>query len=943
MRRAWAAALLGAALFVGCDDGGEASPTADARPDAPPHADAVVSDGGPLGDAATAPPDASPTADAAPPDAAPPEGAKLLGVACPGEGRAVASVIPVDERLFGPDAIGGAGDLLLMNDQAAFVITGVGPQKTYYYYPGVLADAVPLEGCTQTAPERFEEIAFLVGRPDLGDFPRSILRAFRGERAEVIGDGADGGEARVRFTGVDDLQWLVELELVRQAFHAGGRRALSDTMGVEITVDYVLPPDSRVLRMELRVRNLLGEPQRVLTGTMNIFGDTAPTTFFWESGLSFGGFSLRLGLPWIASRSGDGAWALAMADANVAATNISGVDAFLDSNALLNPPRLGAAGAEDDTRLFTYLFAVGDRDVNSAVRHLQAANPRGLRGAPYMLGGLAGVLVDADTGEGVPDAEVVLAMQGRGGDWAPLDAVTTDADGAFEGEIPAVGAPLRLEVRAPGRDAPEPVPLDLAESDAVELRVPAAGALRFVVRDPNGSPIPSKILLFQDGRRVLRFYGALAERTRPVPPGRYDAVVSRGFEWSIVRAPLEVPPHGIGELDVTLERLLDTTGYLSTDAHMHAGPSPDSTVAVAQRIESAAAEGLDVAIQTDHEVVRDWRDGVAATGLGAHINAAVGQEVTATLPEHCNAYPFEPLPADEDARGGPVQWYGLDLGGVFAAMRERGAGVVQLNHPRQGCNYMCLIDYDRLTGEPRLDDPTALGFPPGTPLWSWDFDAVEYINGLTVPFVDPASPADTGMFEDWSSFLNLGHRVTAMGVTDVHGDNLGTPRTWFAAPTDDPADFRPEHLTAAVLGGHAIVSTGAFADVRVGAARPGDDLSAPGGAVRLEVRLEALPEVDVTHFLVFANCDEVAKVATTDPAGVVKFDGAVDLQLADDAYLVVAAFGAEPLPEAFEADFDSARMPRVTTNAIFVDANGDGVFTAPGGKTCTYDLSPPAP
>ncbi|MCB9537409.1 MAG: PHP domain-containing protein [Myxococcales bacterium] len=948
-RIGWIAALC-VALWACDDDGGSAAPAQDGA-----LTDGAASDAGP-GDARVdaAPPvdvgpqpddaatDAAPPTDAGPPDLGPPpDGPRLLGVVCPGAGRATAAVLETDERLDGPDAIGSAGDLLLMNDRAAFVITGPGPQKTYYYYPGVLADAVPLEDCAQTAPDRFDEVGFLVGRPDLADFPQSVLRAFHGTRAEVVDDGRGGGEARIRLHGVDDIQWLVELELLKRAVLSGGRKDLSEAMGLELYLDLVLPPDSHVLRVELHVRNLLGEPQRVLAGAMAIFGDTAPATYFHDAGLSFGGLSLRLGLPWITSRSGDGAWALAMADANVATTNIAGVDAFLDGDALLRPPTLAAAGEDGDRRVFTFFLAVGDRDVNSAVRHLQAANPRGLRRSPYMLGPFGGRVVDAETGAAVGGAEVIVAMRNQSNAWEPLDAVTTDDDGTFAGMIPAVGAPLRAEVRVAGRAAPEPVPIDLATADVLDLTVPPAGALRFTVRDDAGAAIPARVQLFDDaGREAYRLYAVPSPRTRPVVPGAYTAVVSRGYEWSVVEQPIEVPPNGEGDLEVTLTRVLDTTGWLSTDGHMHAGPSADSTVLIAERLETAAAAGLDVAISTDHEIVRDWKVGLPEAGLEGVLAVATGQEVTASLPEHVNAYPFEPLPADQDFRGGPVVWYGLDLGQVFAAIRERGAGVVQLNHPRNGCNYLCLIGYDRLTGRPAVDDPTLLGFPPEAELWSWDFDAVEYMNGTRSPFVDPAAPDSTGMFEDWTSFLNLGHRVTAMGVTDVHGHGVGTPRTFFAAPTDDPGAFTDAMLTDAIRGGAAQVSAGAFARVTVDGAGPGEDVTLVDGAGTLRLRVDALPQIDVTHAIVYVNCDEAMKIAATAPGDVVKLDVERALALDADAYVVVTAHGAQPMPRAFD-DYDGLRTPRVTTNAIYVDADGDGVFTPPGGKTCTYDLSAP--
>jgi hypothetical protein len=41
------------------------------------------------------------------------------------------------------------------------------------------------------------------------------------------------------------------------------------------------------------------------------------------------------------------------------------------------------------------------------------------------------------------------------------------------------------------------------------------------------------------------------------------------------------------------------------------------------------------------------------------------------------------------------------------------------------------------------------------------------------------------------------------------------------------------------------------------------------------------------------------------------------------------------------AQFDPLVTPRFTTNPIFVDADGNGRFDPPGGKTCTYDPRPP--
>jgi hypothetical protein len=106
--------------------------------------------------------------------------------------------------------------------------------------------------------------------------------------------------------------------------------------------------------------------------------------------------------------------------------------------------------------------------------------------------------------------------------------------------------------------------------------------------------------------------------------------------------------------------------------------------------------------------------------------------------------------------------------------------------------------------------------------------------------------------------------------------------------------------------------------------------------VTLNLTVEATPDIDVDHARVYVNCDEVARVAMNNPAdSAVKFSGALEIPVPTntDAHVVVVGFGKEPLPKVFE-QFDPTEVPRVTTNPIFVDADGNGRFDAPGGKTC---------
>jgi hypothetical protein len=277
-------------------------------------------------------------------------------------------------------------------------------------------------------------------------------------------------------------------------------------------------------------------------------------------------------------------------------------------------------------------------------------------------------------------------------------------------------------------------------------------------------------------------------------------------------------------------------------------------------------------------------------------------------------YPVQPDPSQ--VRGSPVPWEGRDFAQIWAGQKARGAGISQLNHPRNGCSWLCLIKWNRLTGEADVTDPTAVGLSEGQQPWSWNFDTVEYMNGLQRVTLDPERPDSTGLLDDWMAFHNHGHRITAVGVSDAHSDDLvGDARTYFAAPTDDPGQFQESYLVDAIKSGRVVVSGGAFARVKVNnTAGLGDTIT---------------------------NCDQVAKVATTDPNGVVKFDQTLQIPVTKDAHIVVLAFGKTHLPAGFARGDDPQYVPRVTTNPIFIDYDGNGKFDPPGGKTCTYDFSPP--
>lgn len=863
----------------------------------------------------------------------------LTAEGCPPVGRSLAKKIE-DPALGmqGPDALGGVGDYLLMNERAAFIVSGMGRVDTYYYYGGILIDAVALEGCGQANPEQFEELALFVGELDPAALKTFGIRAFKGERVEVLNDGSDGGEAVVRVHGTDDFFWIVEFELMRLAYGSlGFHKAMTRPLGLELFVDYILPPDSAVLRVEFNLVNRDKKKRRVFTGAGAFFGDSTELRYYHDRNVNIPGFFMDATLPGLVSSGGNGAWAFGMEDVDLATMNLSGFNVFLNTRLFRHRIILRSAGKAGDSAKVVHYLAVGDSDFNSALVNLNLANPRPLKGWDIELVPLSGTASELDTGAPLQGVKIEIEMKNSLDEWSFIDGFQTGAKGRFSGMVPDLGKEYRLVASLQGRPEPEPIYFNPASTSNIDVAFRIGAKLAYEVKDGDGRGLPARIVLYRNGEPARTIYCRHGSGEALVVPGHYEVSVVRGYEYVPYHGRVSIEPGKTAELSAVLVHAVNTDGYLSADMHLHAGPSGDSKITFSQRIDTVAAEGLEVAVSTEHEAVFSWQPGVDETGLHDWVAVVTGEEVTATIPEHINMFPVEPR-FDIDARGGPIKWYGMDIGEIYGAIRERGAGIVQLNHARNNCAYMCMIDYDRKTGRARLKHPEYIGLRPGDSLWSWNFDTIEYQNGNARVFMDPKNKKATGTFEDWMSFVNLGHRITAVANTDTHGLSLpGSPRTYFASPTDKPAQFQAEQLVKSLKQGKALASTGAFARVKIdGKAGMGDTALTTNNEVELWVHIESIPEIDVTHFKVFVNCDQVLQVDIPPTSEVVKYDGHLQVPISRDSQVVVLGFGKNFLPRGLR-QFDPLGVPRFTTNPIYVDHGADG-YQPPGWDGCKYTL-----
>jgi hypothetical protein len=864
----------------------------------------------------------------------------LFAQGCPRIGKSTAMQITNPKlKMEGPDALGTVGDYLLMNDRSAFIIQGPGNVNTYYYYSGILIDAVALDGCAQANLEQFQEIGIFVGNLDMVNPLNSGLRSFRGDRAEIINDGRDGEEAVVRVHGADDIFWTVELTLISEIWNQFGiAKPLSTPYGVDIYIDYILPPDSRTLKMELNIVNKDETQKSFLAGTATFFGNSTTLKYYSSSQTGILTYELDSGLPFLASSSGTGAWVFAMKDGMMGTTYISGIQAALDTAQVDNPVVLEPASQAGNSATITYLMAVGDSDFNSGIVEMNQANPNPIPGWTINLVPFTGYVYDVLTGDPMEGVEIEVQVMNGDSVYKFIDGFETGVDGLFGGQIPDLGKEYRIQARADGRPNPQDIYFFPSNTDYMEVGFMPSGTLLYEVRDEAGTLIPAKIMVYVlDGWTEIRRVSAVdGTGTEDFPPGTYTFSVTRGYEYTTWEGDLTIYPDQITPLQVSLTHEVDTTGWMAFDGHLHAGPSGDNYISIADRIRTVAVEGLEIAVSTDHEFVADWWPGVVESGMENWVNTVIGQEVTCSSPEHINM--MGGIEVDHDhPRGGFVDWYNLNIDEIYRAIRDRGAQVIQMNHP----GYLNQIDYDPILGtaDPALDGHTVLNFLPGDTLWSWDLDAIEIgTKALT--------GSSNDRFNKWMSFFNHGHRITGHSNTDTHNwnDMPGQPRNYFPSSTDDPSQFVEAEMIEAILHGNILPSSGAFARVRAFDTQDGDSvgmgetISVANNTIDLWVHIEAIPDIDVEKFIVFANCDEVMTVYTDNPDKVVKHDEVLSVPIiAQDAHVVVLGFGQKTYPRGLK-QFDAAGKPRFTTHPIFVDTNADGDFDHPGGKTCTYNV-----
>jgi hypothetical protein len=797
-----------------------------------------------------------------------------------------------EELIGGPTARGKVGDFKIYNSRVAFIIENAVSASGYSPYGGKILDADLVRAPGEAGRSRFGE--WIVGF----DF-----RFPNAQRVTTVQSGEPGGSAVLRVEGPDGAIPL--LDAVLEGILQNPERNLW------ITVDYILDPDADYLRVETTVENRSAQVYEMQPRMGLLMGDGAQP---WLPGL---GFETATGTyPFYAALGPDVSYGIfSETPLTLLVVYNSITIASLDS--------VRVAPAERKT-VKTFV-AVGAGDTVLLARSWRAAAHR-----QEALVEIRGRVEDG-AGAVIP-ATRVHAIQTVQGDAAPAAVAMTGADGTYLLELPAG----QYQLRATPADLPPSDPATVTVASGVQgptLRVASTGRLRFEVKDEGARALPAKIIVRATGTTTVpslhkmygaRSYAAGAARVVfspsgsgevPLAPGSYRVYAARGFEYDVAQADIEVAGGATVVQSFTLRRVVDTTGWLSGDFHIHAQTSPDSDDLDEEKVAAFVAEGLEVPISTDHEFVNDYAPTIQRMGLEGFVRSIVGEEVSTTHIGHFNAFPLQVDPTKLNR--GFIPWYFKKGPEIFAEIRANpGVPVLQVNHPRStgAGGYFEALDLEPVTGTVAKPEH-----------WSDDFDAIEVVNGKGL-----WEPTE-GVFKDWYGFLNRDKRATATGNSDSHAiyrSEPGYPRNYVRVPSDDLAAFDARAFVDGVKAGQVVVSGGPFLTASIGGKGPGETAMVPGGEVAIDVVVQAPSWMNVNRLVVVSGGAEVyardLTGADADPANpVVRFRGTIPVRATQDAWYVVHVRG----PGTLEPVVPSGR-PFAFTNAIFVDVDGNGRFDA---------------
>jgi hypothetical protein len=274
-----------------------------------------------------------------------------------------------------------------------------------------------------------------------------------------------------------------------------------------------------------------------------------------------------------------------------------------------------------------------------------------------------------------------------------------------------------------------------------------------------------------DGVYTAQYVGQ-GGRSIELPAGVYERVISRGIEYDLDRDYVTVLPGRTTRVLGHLNRVVDTTGFISADFHVHGSNSPDSGVLPDSRVMSFAGEGVELLTATDHDVFTDYLPAIKANGLDRFLRTQSGVESSPLMMSHFLGFPVaiddgEPL---NMPRANAFDWSGNDPRSIMDAIRKAGVlggggdAVVLLAHVYDYFNYYKVNSYTLVPEGSFLYFAADPLLNPA--LFSAAMDGFEVANGKSYDFIRKPTVQE---LTDYNFGLQVLTAQLASGDIDLEG------------------------------------------------------------------------------------------------------------------------------------------------------------------------------
>ncbi len=539
----------------------------------------------------------------------------------------------------------------------------------------------------------------------------------------------------------------------------------------------------------------------------------------------------------------------------------------------------------------------------------------------------------------VEDAAVTIRQNGKSIGFSRTD---------HTGKLIASLEPLEFEivVDSDGREKLGAI-FQFDKSRMTTIELTSLGVIEAQITDGKGNPIACKVAFHgldgtadpdfgPDSRAIavqnLR-YSANGEFKQSLGPGKYDVIVSHGPEFDAVVQQLEVTAGLVTKLNVTLNRTVDTTGWVSTEFHSHSSPSGDNTSDQLGRVLNLLAEQFDFAPCTEHNRIDSYRPHLEKLNAQHRMATCPGMELTGTpLPiNHQNAFPMIMRPRTQDG-GGPTTAVDPVVQVERLKLWDNGSEkLVQMNHP----NLVAILGDRDSNGEADEGFGRMFGYV--------DVVEVHPLSAIFEEVTELPQPGKRGnVIFNWMQMLNLGYRVPGVINADAHYNfhGSGYRRNFVQCSTDDPASIDPLEIVRNSAAGRVLMSNGPFVTVQAHGKGPkeedvtgqiGDRIVAKKDSLKLDVKVQCPNWFDINRVQVAVNGRLKKELNFTRREtsqmfadGVVKFQQTIDVPLLEDSHLIVIVAGEGLQLGRVMGPEHGLTMPIAVTNPIYVDIDNDG-------------------